>query len=141
GKLGRAWLAIREDELAASAMGVPLMRTKLSAYAMGAVAVGIGGAAYAAQIAAVLPDRFRFDISITLLAMVVLGGMGNVWGVTIGALVLEWTNSTALPNIQTSLDESGSATGVGVALAVLGAMVLAAGIAWFASARKGLIFI
>src|SRR4030095_402293 len=54
GKLGRAWLATREDEPAASAMGVPWMRTKLSAYAMGAVAGGIGGAAYAAQIAAVL---------------------------------------------------------------------------------------
>jgi branched-chain amino acid transport system permease protein len=97
GKLGRAWLAIREDELAASAMGVPLMRTKLSAYAMGAVAGGIGGAAYAAQIAAVLPDRFKFDISITLLAMVVLGGMGNVWGVALGAFILQWFNDTGLP--------------------------------------------
>src|SRR5262249_31167016 len=61
GKLGRAWLAIREDELAASAMGVPLMRTKLSAYGIGAVAGGIAGAAFAAHLAAVLPDRFRFD--------------------------------------------------------------------------------
>ena len=141
GKLGRAWLAIREDELAASAMGVPLMRTKLSAYGIGAVAGGIAGAAFAVHVAAVLPDRFRFDISITLLAMVVLGGMGNVWGVTIGALLLAWTNSTALPNIQNALDESGSANGVGVGLAILGVLVLAAGIAWYASARKGLIFI
>ena len=141
GKLGRAWLAIREDELAASSMGVPLMRTKLSAYGIGAVAGGIAGAAFAVHVDAVLPDRFRFDISITLLAMVVLGGMGNVWGVTIGALVLAWTNSTALPNIQSSLDESGSANGVGIGLAVLGVLVLAAGIAWYVSARKGLIFI
>jgi branched-chain amino acid transport system permease protein len=96
GKLGRAWLAIREDELAASAMGVPLMRTKLSAYAVGAVAGGIGGAAFVVQVNGVLPDRFRFDISITLLAMVVLGGMGNVWGVTIGALLLSWLNLVGL---------------------------------------------
>ncbi len=96
GRLGRAWLAIREDELAASMMGVPLMRTKLSAYAVGAVAGGLGGVAFAAHIAAVIPDRFDFSISITLLAMVVLGGMGNVWGVMIGALVLAWVNANGL---------------------------------------------
>ena len=87
GRLGRAWLAIREDELAASMMGVPLMRTKLAAYAVGAFFGGMGGAAYAVGIEAVIPDRFDFAISITVLAMVVLGGMGNVWGVTIGALL------------------------------------------------------
>lgn len=80
GRLGRAWLAIREDELAASMMGVPLMRTKLSAYAVGAVAGGLAGVAFATHVGGVLPDRFNFSISITLLAMVVLGGMGNVWG-------------------------------------------------------------
>jgi branched-chain amino acid transport system permease protein len=97
GRLGRAWLAIREDELAASMMGVPLMRTKLSAYAVGAVAGGLAGVAFATHIGGVLPDRFNFSISITLLAMVVLGGMGNVWGVTLGALILAWVNSTGLP--------------------------------------------
>ena len=97
GRLGRAWLAIREDELAASAMGVPLMRTKLAAYAVSAVAGGLGGVAFATHVNGVLPDRFNFSISITLLAMVVLGGMGNVWGVLIGALVLAWFNSTGLP--------------------------------------------
>jgi branched-chain amino acid transport system permease protein len=101
GKLGRAWLAIREDELAASAMGVPLMRTKLSAYAVGAMAGGIGGAAFVVHVNGVLPDRFKFDISITLLAMVVLGGMGNVWGVTIGALLLSWLNSVGLRQAET----------------------------------------
>jgi branched-chain amino acid transport system permease protein len=124
GRLGRAWLAIREDELAASAMGVPLMRTKLSAYALGAVAGGVAGAAFAIHVSGVFPDRFRFDISITLLAMVVLGGMGNVWGVTIGALLLAWTNSTALPNIQGDITDSGSATTVGVLLLVAGLAVL-----------------
>ncbi|HEU5470947.1 MAG TPA: branched-chain amino acid ABC transporter permease [Actinophytocola sp.] len=96
GRLGRAWLAIREDELAASAMGVPLMRTKLAAYAVGALAGGLGGVAFATHVNGVLPDRFNFSISITLLAMVVLGGMGNVWGVLTGALVLAWFNSTGL---------------------------------------------
>ncbi|HET9657359.1 MAG TPA: branched-chain amino acid ABC transporter permease [Kineosporiaceae bacterium] len=96
GRLGRAWLAIREDELAASMMGVPLMKTKLAAYAVGAFFGGMGGAAYAAGIGAVIPDRFDFSISITVLAMVVLGGMGNVWGVTIGALVIAWVNNTGL---------------------------------------------
>src|SRR5262245_16988803 len=86
GRLGRAWLAIREDELAASAMGVPLMRTKLAAYAVGALAGGIAGVAYSMQIGGVLPNAFDFSKSITLLAMVVLGGMGNVWGVMIGAM-------------------------------------------------------
>lgn len=96
GRLGRAWLAIREDELAASMMGVPLMPTKLSAYAVGASFGGLGGVAYAAHVGGVLSDRFNFSVSITLLAMVVLGGMGNVWGVTVGALGLAWVNSTGL---------------------------------------------
>ncbi|MER6425410.1 branched-chain amino acid ABC transporter permease [Streptomyces sp. NPDC001137] len=105
GRLGRAWLAIREDELAASMMGVPLMRTKLSAYAVGAVAGGLAGVAFATHVGGVLPDRFNFSISITLLAMVVLGGMGNVWGVMLGALVLAWVNSTGLPQFGTSFNE------------------------------------
>ncbi|GAB3257542.1 branched-chain amino acid ABC transporter permease [Kineosporia babensis] len=96
GRLGRAWLAIREDELAASMMGVPLMRIKLSAYAVGAAFGGIGGVLYATHIGGVLADRFNFSVSIILLAMVVLGGMGNVWGVTVGALLLAWINSTGL---------------------------------------------
>ena len=94
GRLGRAWLAIREDELAASMMGVPLMRTKLAAYAIGAVAGGVAGVAFVIHVNGVYPDQLKFFISITLLAMVVLGGMGNVWGVTVGALLLAWTNST-----------------------------------------------
>jgi branched-chain amino acid transport system permease protein len=99
GRLGRAWLAIREDELAASMMGVPLMRSKLAAYAVGAAAGGFGGVAYAVSNNAALPDPFTFQVSITLLAMVVLGGMGNVWGVLLGALMLEWVNNTGLPQI------------------------------------------
>ncbi len=97
GRLGRAWLAIREDELAASMMGVPLMRSKLSAYAVGAISGGIGGVAFATHVNGVFADRFSFSISIILLAMVVLGGMGNVWGVIVGALAIAWVNATGLP--------------------------------------------
>ena len=95
--LFRSWLAIREDELAASMMGVPLMRTKLASYAVGAFAGGVGGVAFATHINGVYAERFNFSISIFLLAMVVLGGMGNVWGVILSAFVLSWVNSTGLP--------------------------------------------
>ena len=96
GRLGRAWLAVREDELAASMMGVPLMRTKLAAYAVGAFAGGLGGVAFATHVDGVYAERFNFAISIFLLAMVVLGGMGNVWGVILGAFVLSWVNGNGL---------------------------------------------
>jgi branched-chain amino acid transport system permease protein len=106
GRLGRAWLAIREDELAASMMGVPLMRTKLAAYAVGAAAGGLGGVAYATHVGAVIPDTFAFSASITLLAMVVLGGMGNVWGVLVGALLLAWINSTGLAQVGNTVNDA-----------------------------------
>lgn len=105
GRLGRAWLAIREDELAASMMGVSLVKSKLSAYAVGAFFGGLGGVAYASGITgAVSPSKFDFSISITVLLMVVLGGMGNVWGVMIGALILSWVNSTGLNQIGITWD-------------------------------------
>lgn len=106
GRLGRAWLAIREDELAASMMGVPLMRTKLASYAVGAFAGGLGGAAFATQVNGVFAERFNFSISILLLAMVVLGGMGNVWGVIVGALVLSWINSTGLVQLGSTVNNA-----------------------------------
>ena len=106
GRLGRAWLAIREDELAASMMGVPLMRTKLAAYAVGAFAGGLGGVAYATHVGGVIPDTFAFSASVNLLAMVVLGGMGNVWGVLVGALLLAWINSTGLAQIGNTVNSA-----------------------------------
>jgi branched-chain amino acid transport system permease protein len=96
GRLGRSWLAIREDELAANMMGVPLVKTKLSAYAVGALFGGLGGVAYSEAVGGALPDSFQFAQSIFVLIMVVLGGMGNVWGVLVGAVVLEWINNTGL---------------------------------------------
>ena len=104
GRLGRAWLAIREDELAASMMGVPLMRTKLAAYAVGAFAGGLGGVAFASANGGVTSGQFSFANSITLLAMVILGGMGNVWGVLIGGLALSWINLVGLGQIGSTVN-------------------------------------
>ncbi len=106
GRLGRAWLAIREDELAASMMGIPLMRTKLSAYAVGAFSGGLGGVAFATTVDGVYAERFNFSISIILLAMVVLGGMGNVWGVILGSLVLAWINTTFLQQFGNTINDA-----------------------------------
>jgi branched-chain amino acid transport system permease protein len=98
-RLGRAWIAIREDETAAAAMGVPLMRTKTWAYAGGAFFGGAAGAFYASQKSGTFPDDFFFNISVFVLCMVILGGMGNVWGVLLGAAFLSYLNKFGLGNI------------------------------------------
>src|SRR5437879_9160652 len=79
-RIGRAWVAIREDELAAAAMGVPTVRMKLWAFAIGASTAGVAGVINASRINFVSPDDFTLLTSIFILSMVVLGGMGNVWG-------------------------------------------------------------
>jgi branched-chain amino acid transport system permease protein len=98
-RLGRAWIAIREDETAAAAMGVPLMRTKTWAYAAGAFFGGVAGAYYASYKSGTFPDDFFFNISIFILCMVILGGMGNVWGVLVGGGFLAYLNQEGLGNI------------------------------------------
>jgi branched-chain amino acid transport system permease protein len=97
-RLGRAWIAIREDETAAAAMGIPLMRTKTWAYASGAFFGGVAGAWFATIKSGVFPDDFFFNISILILSMVILGGMGNVWGVIAGAALLEYLNLEGIAN-------------------------------------------
>ena len=97
-RLGRAWIAIREDETAAAAMGIPLMRTKTWAYASGAFFGGIAGAWFASIKTGVFPDDFFFNISVLILCMVILGGMGNVWGVVAGAAFLEYLNLEGIAN-------------------------------------------
>jgi branched-chain amino acid transport system permease protein len=97
-RLGRAWVAIREDEIAASAMGVPLMRTKTWAYACGAFFGGVAGAYYASFKSSTFPQDFYFNISVFILCMVILGGMGNVWGVLLGAAFLAYLNFEGLAN-------------------------------------------
>jgi branched-chain amino acid transport system permease protein len=106
GRLGRAWLAIREDELAASMMGVPLMSTKLAAYAVGAFVGGLGGVAFATSTGGVRSADFSFANSITLLAMIILGGMGNVWGVLIGGLSLSWINLVGLKELGNTVNNA-----------------------------------
>jgi branched-chain amino acid transport system permease protein len=98
-RLGRAWIAIREDETAAAAMGVPLMRTKTWAYAIGAFFGGIAGAYYASYTSNANPSSFLFQISVFLLCMVVLGGMGSIWGVVVAGSILAWLNFEGLANI------------------------------------------
>jgi len=87
-RLGRAWMAIREDELAAASSGINTITTKLLAFALGATTAGFAGVFAAARLVFVSPDQFLFTVSFTVLAMVVLGGMGNIWGVAVGAFVV-----------------------------------------------------
>jgi branched-chain amino acid transport system permease protein len=98
-KMGRAWIAVREDEVAASAMGVPLMRTKLWAYGIGAIFGGFAGAVYGSFINGIFPVSFSFQISVIVLVMVIVGGMGNIWGVIAGAMLISWLNFRGLDKI------------------------------------------
>jgi branched-chain amino acid transport system permease protein len=106
-RLGRAWIAIREDETAAAAMGVPLMRTKTWAYALGAFFGGVAGAFYASFKSGAFPADFYFNISVFLLCMVILGGMGSVWGVILGGMVLGYLNVEGLATIGSKIQDAG----------------------------------
>jgi branched-chain amino acid transport system permease protein len=98
-RLGRAWIALREDEVAAVCAGVPIMRTKLAAYGVGAALGGVSGAFLASYLTTVSPTQFTFSFSIFVLAMVVLGGMGSIWGVVVGSVVLSAINTYLLPRV------------------------------------------
>jgi branched-chain amino acid transport system permease protein len=87
-RIGRAWMAMREDELAASAMGIDLVQTKLLAFALGASFSGFAGSLWASMLQVIDPFQFDFTISIIVLSMIILGGIGNIWGVIFGAVVL-----------------------------------------------------
>jgi branched-chain amino acid transport system permease protein len=105
-RLGRAWIAIREDETAAGAMGVPLMRTKTWSYAIGAFFGGIAGAFIASFNSGAFPTQFDFNISVFLLCMVILGGMGSLWGVVVAGTILAWLNFDGLGNIGSWLNSN-----------------------------------
>ena len=98
-RLGRAWISVREDETAAAAMGINPVTTKLWAYALGAVFGGLAGAFYGSFIGSIFPTSFSFNISILVLCMVVLGGMGSIYGVILGAIALQGLNFYLLPKI------------------------------------------
>jgi branched-chain amino acid transport system permease protein len=106
-RLGRAWIAIREDETAAAAMGVPLMRTKTWSYAIGAFFGGVAGAFYASFKLGAFPADFYFNISVFLLCMVILGGMGSIWGVILGGMILGYLNVEGLATIGSEMNQAG----------------------------------
>ncbi len=99
-RIGRAWMAIREDELAASCAGIPAVHLKLLAQGCGAAIAGVAGAIFAAKQGTITPDSFDFILSVMLLAMVVFGGLGSIVGVMVGALILG-----ALPEVMRGLDQ------------------------------------
>jgi branched-chain amino acid transport system permease protein len=111
-KMGRAWIAVREDEVAASAMGVPLMRTKLWAYAIGAIFGGFAGAFFGSFVGSIFPTAFLFNISIIVLCMVIVGGMGNIYGVLLGALTIQYLNFTGLDKIGARVNDVVGAVGI-----------------------------
>jgi ABC-type branched-subunit amino acid transport system permease subunit len=103
-RVGRAWNAIREDELAAAANGINTVTTKLLAFALGATTAGLAGVFNASKLTIVSPDQFYFTVSFTVLAMVILGGMGNIWGVAAGAFVVFMIQTVALKQLNTIKD-------------------------------------
>jgi branched-chain amino acid transport system permease protein len=110
-RLGRAWIAVREDETAAAAMGVNTTTTKLWAYALGAVFGGLAGAFYGAFIKSIFPSSFSFNTSMLVLCMVILGGMGNIYGVILGAILLQGINFYLLPQANQWVHAIGEALG------------------------------
>ena len=102
-RLGRAWVALREDEVAAVSMGIPMVRTKLSAYATGAAFGGIAGAFLGAYTTLIDPDQFQFGFSIFVLSMIIVGGLGSIWGAVLGALLLTNINYYVIPDLLNNL--------------------------------------
>ncbi len=102
-RLGRAWIALREDEVAAVSMGIPIVRTKLLAYALGAAFGGIAGAFLGSYTTLISADQFQFGFSIFVLSMVIVGGLGSIWGVVLGALLLANINYYLIPDVLNNL--------------------------------------
>jgi branched-chain amino acid transport system permease protein len=102
-RLGRAWIALREDEVAAISMGIPSVRTKLTAYAVGAAFGGLSGAFIGAYNTVVSSDQFVFGFSILILAMVIVGGLGSIWGAVAGGIALGYVNYWLIPQVLNTL--------------------------------------
>jgi branched-chain amino acid transport system permease protein len=96
-RLGRAWIALREDEVAAVSMGIPLVKTKLMAYSIGAAFGGMAGAFFGTYFTVVNAEQFQFGFSIFILAMVIIGGLGSIWGAVAGGLLLGYINYYVIP--------------------------------------------
>ncbi|GAB0116595.1 branched-chain amino acid ABC transporter ATP-binding protein/permease [Acidisoma sp. 7E03] len=110
-RVGRAWMAIRDDEIAAGAMGIPLTRFKLLAFGMGAAFAGMAGTFYVAKLQTATPDMFGFPVSVMILVMVVLGGLGSVWGVVVGAVLLQLLQSWFLADLTQWVNAFGDSIG------------------------------
>ncbi|MDQ6730079.1 MAG: branched-chain amino acid ABC transporter permease, partial [Actinomycetota bacterium] len=104
-RLGRAWVALREDEVAAVSMGIPLVRTKLAAYAIGAMFGGMAGAFLGTYYTTVNAGQFQFGFSIFILAMVIIGGLGSIWGAVVGGLLLGYINNYLIPDVLNGLPQ------------------------------------
>ena len=111
-RMGRAWNAIREDEVAAAAMGVNTVQAKLLAFAIGAAFSGFAGTFYGAKLSLVSPENFWFSVSITVLVMVVLGGMGNIPGVMAGSLLVYYVIFILLPQLPDNVTNLANAIGL-----------------------------
>jgi branched-chain amino acid transport system permease protein len=115
-KLGRAWMAIREDETAAAAMGINTVTTKLLAFSLGASFSGFAGAFTGAYQTAIFAESFRFQTSILIVVMIILGGIGSLRGVVIGAFAVQYVNLTflawAAQFVNPPMHSIGEATGI-----------------------------
>ena len=108
-RIGRAWMAIREDEIAAAAMGVNRTKFKLLAFAIGAAFGGMTGVFYVAKLQTATPEMFGFPVSVMILVMIVFGGIGSVWGVVLGAFILQLLQSWWLEDLTGWLNSLGRA--------------------------------
>jgi branched-chain amino acid transport system permease protein len=106
-RLGRAWIAVREDEVAAASFGVNLVRVKLWAYAIGASIGGFAGVFLGVFQNTVNVDQFEFGFSVFILVMIIIGGMGNIAGVILGAVALSMINRFLLPELNSVPDKFG----------------------------------
>jgi len=111
-RLGRAWMAIREDETAAACMGVDPVKSKLLAFALGATFSGFAGSIFAAKLQAITPGAFEFNVSVMLLCMVILGGMGSIPGVIAGGIVITLFDRIFLAQLTQWTRALGGAVGI-----------------------------
>jgi branched-chain amino acid transport system permease protein len=110
-RLGRSWIAIREDEIAAASMGVNLVRTKLWAFALGASFAGFAGSVYASAFQYVHPSQFEFSVSVMILSMVIVGGLGNIYGVIFGGLLIASFDRILAEVLRDPVQSAGDAIG------------------------------
>lgn len=113
-RIGRAWMAIREDEVAAAAMGINPVTTKLFAFALGASLSGFAGSIWASYLQVIAPEQFEFSVSIFVLAMIILGGMGNIAGVLLGGLLLGSFDRILTPAISNFIHSAGTTLQIGI---------------------------